>query len=73
MALNSVNLTFLPSDRGKVLCPYCTLAAEMKTQYVMGDCDGNVFLSLRCQSCDRSVILNFWQEIQGVHVEAITD
>jgi hypothetical protein len=73
MALNSVNLTFLPSERGKILCLYCSQAAEMQNQYVMMDRDGNVFLSLRCRSCGRSVILNFWQEPQGVHAEAITD
>lgn len=73
MALNSVNLTFLPSERGKILCPYCSQAAEMENQYGMMDRDGNVFLSLRCRSCERSVILNFWAEAYGVHVEAITD
>ena len=73
MALNSVNLTFLPIDRGKILCPYCSQAAKMKFYSTITRSSGNVFISLKCEACDRIVRVSFWQEEEGVHVEAITD
>lgn len=73
MALNSVSLTSVLSERSWLVCPHCGISDHLKIESAVIKSRRGVFIVFRCLVCDDCFSCSFIEDVQGIFVEMNLD